>query len=136
MPGERWTPTLEDYLDIAGVVLGADAEQLLRLPRLELADSAINAPFASFGGTEAYPDLLDQAAVLVTHLARNHPLPDGNKRAAFLLMARFLHANGRTWQPEDVEADAGTVERIASGDADHDEVVAWIRSRSGSADGA
>ncbi len=134
MAGDRWTPTLEDYLDIAGVVLGADTEQLLRLPRLDHADSAINAPFASFGGTEAYPDLVDQAAVLITHLARNHPLPDGNKRAALLLMARFLHANGRAWRPEDVEADAGTVERIASGEADHDEVVAWIRSRSDPAD--
>ncbi|MBJ7519374.1 MAG: Fic family protein [Solirubrobacteraceae bacterium] len=72
--------------------------------------------------------------MLVTHLARNHPLPDGNKRAAFLLMARFLDANGRTWQAEDVDADAGTVERIASGEADHDEVVAWIRSRSAPAD--
>lgn len=134
MPGERWIPSLEDYLDIAGVVLGAGTEQLLRLPRLDLADSAINAPFASFGGTEAYPELVDQAAVLVTHLARNHPLPDGNKRAAFLLMARFLDANGRSWQTEDVDADAGNVERIAAGEADHDEVVAWIRSRSAPVD--
>lgn len=134
MPGDRWTSSLDDYLDVVGVVLGSAPEQLLRLPRLDLADSAINAPFASFGGTEAYPDLVDQAAVLVTHLARNHPLPDGNKRAAFLLMARFLDANGRTWKTEDVDADAGTVERIASGEADHDEVVAWIRLRSVPAD--
>jgi prophage maintenance system killer protein len=29
-----------------------------------------------------YVDLADKAAVLVCRLARNHPLPDGNKRAA------------------------------------------------------
>jgi death-on-curing protein len=90
--GGRWVPTLEDYLDMAAVVLGSDVERLRRLPRLDLAESAIHAPFASFGGEPAYPELVDQAAVLIAHLAQNHPLPDGNKRAAFLLAARFLHA--------------------------------------------
>ena len=46
--------------------------------------------------------------MLITHLAQNHPLPDGNKRAAFLLMARFLEANGRRWMGEDVAVDAST----------------------------
>jgi Fic/DOC family len=53
-----------------------------------LAESALHAPFASFGGTDAYPTLVEQAAVLLQHLAKNHPLPDANKRAAFLLTAR------------------------------------------------
>jgi death on curing protein len=65
----------------------------------------------------------------MAHLAQNHPLPDGNKRAAFLLTARFLDANGRRWKPEDVETDAGTVERIAAGSATHAEIVAWIERR-------
>lgn len=102
---------------------------LERLPRLPLAESALHAPFASFGGTEAYPTTIDQAAVLVRHLSQNHPLPDGNKRVAFLLMARFLDANGLGWGAADPGIDAGMVERIASRDAAQAEVVAWIRSR-------
>jgi hypothetical protein len=88
VPPPRWRPTLEDYVDVAAFLLSAPPEAVRSLPRLRSAESAIHAPFASFGGEEAYPELLDQAAVLIAHLAQNHPLPDGNKRAAFLLTAR------------------------------------------------
>ncbi len=125
----RWTPTLEDYVDVASHLLGTPPEAIRRLPRLALADSAVHAPFASFGETEAYPGLLEQAAVLVEHLAQNHPLPDANKRAAFLITARFLEANGLHWGPPDVETDAPMIERIAASEAAHDEVVAWIAAR-------
>lgn len=78
----RWQPSLEDYTDLAVYLLGADRAVIARLPRIALAESALHAPFASFGGVEAYPSLVEQAAVLVEHLAKNHPLPDANKRAA------------------------------------------------------
>lgn len=126
---ERWTPTLDDFVDLASVVLDASEEAIRRFPRLPLAESAIAAPFASFGGTDAYPGLIEQAAVLVTHLAQNHPLPDGNKRVSFLLMVRFLAANGAAWGEPDINDDAGTVERIAAGTADRAEAVAWIERR-------
>jgi len=29
-----------------------------------------------------YPDFVDKAEILVTRIAKNHPLPDGNKRLA------------------------------------------------------
>ena len=99
------------------------------MPRLALAESALHAPFASFGGVEAYPTLVEQAAVLLEHLVKNHPLPDANKRAAFLLTARFLDANGLEWEAQDVETDASLIERVAAGQATHEEVVAWIRDR-------
>lgn len=35
---------------------------------------------AGFGGVEVYVTVLEKAAVLLERLARNHPLPDGNKR--------------------------------------------------------
>ena len=63
-------------------------------PSIGLADSALATPHAGFGDYEAYPSLIEKAAVLVERLARNHPLPDGNKRAAFLSLDRFLAANG------------------------------------------
>lgn len=38
-----------------------------------------------------------KVAVLGFHLVKNHPLPDGNKRAAFLSMIEFAHRNNRGW---------------------------------------
>jgi death-on-curing protein len=125
----RWKPSLEDYVDLAGYLLGIDPAAVAALPRLALAESALHAPFASFGGVEPYPTLIEQAAVLLQRLAQNHPLPDANKRAAFLLTARFLDANGLAWGPPDADTDAGLVERVAAGAASHEEVVDWIRER-------
>jgi hypothetical protein len=42
---------------------------------------------AGFSGQELYPDFVDKAAVLVVRLAKNHPLPDGNKCAAWVSCA-------------------------------------------------
>jgi death on curing protein len=129
VPPPRWRPTLDDYVDVASFLLSATPEAIRGLPGMGSAESAIHAPFASFGGEDAYSGLLDQAAVLITHLVRNHPLPDGNKRAGFLLTARFLDANGRRWAAQDTELDASMIERIAAGDAAHDEIVAWLGAR-------
>ncbi len=52
MPAARWVPRLEDYVDIATHLLSATPEAVRRLPRLVLAESAVHAPFASFGGIE------------------------------------------------------------------------------------
>jgi death-on-curing protein len=130
----RWTPTLDDFIDAASFILGVERAAVERLPRLPLAESALHAPFASFGGTDAYPTTIEQAAVLVQHLAQNHPLPDGNKRAAFLLMARFLDANGLAWDAADPDTDSPMVERIASSVSTQEETRIWVRARTPSAD--
>jgi death on curing protein len=80
----RWTPALEDYIEFAAYLLDLEPSGVRALPRITLAESAIHAPFASYGGAPAYPTLIEQAAVLVEHLTNNHPLPDGNKRAGSL----------------------------------------------------
>lgn len=125
----RWEPSLEDYVEIAAYLLGCDRPAVRALSRLALAESALHAPFASFGGVAAYPTLVEQAAVLLQHLAKNHPLPDANKRATFLLTARFLDANGMAWGSPDVDTDAGLVERVAAGQATHEEVLDWVGAR-------
>lgn len=53
---------------------------------MALAESALNAPAAAYGGVEFYPEPHQKAAVLYSRLVRNHPLPDGNKRVAFICM--------------------------------------------------
>lgn len=125
-----WRPDLEDYLATARVVLELPYEQLRRLPGLALAESALAAPFAGFAGQEAYPALEQKAAVLLERLVRNHPLPDGNKRTAFLLMLLFLERNGRHWGEPDVTVDGETVRRLAAREISVEDAEAWIRRRS------
>jgi prophage maintenance system killer protein len=64
--------------------------------------------------------------VLIEHLARNHPLPDGNKRVSFALMILFLERNGQRWGDPDHDRDVHMVEQIASGQAHRREVLEWI----------
>ncbi|MGB6770518.1 MAG: Fic family protein [Candidatus Dormiibacterota bacterium] len=84
--------TLAEYLWLAEQVTGIQAVTLAKASRTELADSALHAPEAAFEGHEFYGDLAEKAAVLVCRLAWNHPLPDGNKRAAWASLAMFLAA--------------------------------------------
>lgn len=121
---------LGDYCRIASEVLGHSPEQVARLPNIGLADSALAVPRAAFGDHEAFPTLIEKAAVLVERLTRNHPLPDGNKRCAFLALERFLAANGRPVHDADPDADVPMMERIAAGQASQDEIAAWIERRS------
>jgi death on curing protein len=118
-----------DYCRIAAEVLGLEPEQVAELPNIGLADSALAAPRAGFGDFEAYPTLIEKAAVLVERLARNHPLPDGNKRSAFLALERFLAVNGRPLLDADPNTDVPMIERIAAGDATPIEVAEWLGAR-------
>ncbi len=128
MAGE-WRPSVDDFVTAAAVILDADEAAIRRLPGLKLAESALAAPFAGFGGSDAYPTLLERAAVLIDHLARNHPLPDGNKRVALALTVLFLERNGRRWGEPDHDLDVATVERIASGGATSEATIAWLQDR-------
>jgi death-on-curing protein len=66
--------SLAAALVVAEVVTGIPAATLSRASRIELLESALQAPQAGFGDTEFYPEFLDKAAVLVVRIARNHPL--------------------------------------------------------------
>jgi prophage maintenance system killer protein len=63
---------LADYLAIAAEITGLDTTTLIRVTKVDLAESALHAPAAGFGKTEFYPDFIDKAAVLLVRLAKNH----------------------------------------------------------------
>jgi death on curing protein len=90
-------PDLADYVAIAAAVTGTDPRTLIHASQLGLADSALHAPAASFGGEEFHPDFCDKAAVLLVRLAKNHPLLDGNKRAAWVTLRLFIEMNSWQW---------------------------------------
>jgi death-on-curing protein len=89
---------LLDYLAIAAELTGLDTPTLQRVTKIELAESALHAPAAGFGDIEFYPDFIDKATVLLVRLAKNHPLPDGNKRAAWVSLRLFVEINDWTWR--------------------------------------
>lgn len=117
---------LVDYLLIAEAVTGIQAEVLAKLPRIGLAESALHAPQASFGEVEFYPEFTTKAAVLLIHLLRNHPLPDGNKRAAWLAMREFLGRNGWGWESPPVAEAEAVVVQAASGELEPAGLAQWI----------
>lgn len=123
-------PDLADYLLVAEAVVGVPAEQIARWPGIGLAESALHAPQAGFGGVELYPDVIEKAAVLCCRLARNHPLPDGNKRVAYLAMLESLARNRFEWMPPSVEETVATIEAVAAGTIRERELAEWLRATS------
>jgi death-on-curing protein len=123
--------TLAEYFWLAEQVTGVDAETLAKASRSELADSALHAPQAGFGDVEFYPDLYDKAAVLVCRLARNHPLPDGNKRAAWAALVMFIDLNHGTWDPDppDIDRAEEAMLAIAASDVGETWTAAWLKER-------
>ena len=101
-----------------------------RVTQLNLADSALHAPAAGWGDEEFYPDFVDKAAVLMVRLAKNHPLPDGNKRAAWVALRVFIELNGWSWSNyPSVEQAEHAVLAVASGEWDEAAVATWLNDR-------
>jgi death-on-curing protein len=97
-------------LHIAEVVTGLPFETIKKVAQINLIASAIALPQTSFIGLDPYPELFDKAAILAFHLARNHALPDGNKRLAFLSVYEFCWINGY-----ELEFDIDQAEQIFFG---------------------
>lgn len=73
-------------------------------------------------------DLASLAAAYAFGLARNHPLVDGKKRAAFLADMVFLGLNGIDFEP--VEAEAAVIIRdLAAGHVGEEGLTRWVRDR-------
>jgi death on curing protein len=89
----------------------------VRGSRINLLDSALPAPQASFGGHGMYPEFLDQAAVLAVRTSRNQPLLDGNKRLAWGCLVMFCVLNGHDVHVPTEEA-VSTMLSLAAGDLD------------------
>ncbi len=122
---------LAEYLWLAEQVTEIDAAELAHSSRIDLADSALHAPQAGFADQDFYPDLFDKAAILCWRLARNHPLPDGNKRAAWATLTIFIDLNGGTWNPDppDVDEAEQAMIAVAAGEITEQDFATWLRDR-------
>jgi death on curing protein len=122
---------LAEYLWLSEQVTGVPAGVLAKSGRIDLADSALHAPMAGFGDEDFYPDIVDKAAVLCWRLARNHPLPDGNKRAAWAALVMFIDLNDGLWEsdPPDVDDAEQVMLAVAAGETDEAALADWLRQR-------
>lgn len=66
--------------------------------------------------------------MLLVRLAKNHPLPDGNKRAAWVSLRMFVEVNGWTWSSyPDIDDAESTVLAISASDIDEAGTASWLR---------
>jgi death on curing protein len=123
--------SLAEYFWLAEQVTGIGTAVLTKMARVDLADSALHAPQAGFGDDDFYPELIDKAAVLTTHLAWNHPLPDGNKRAAWACLVMFVELNGGRWDPDppDVDGAEAAMLAVAAHEVDEAGFSNWLGER-------
>jgi death-on-curing protein len=120
--------SIEQFLLAAEAVLGIDADRLKSVTKIGSAESALAAPFATYGGHDFYPHPIQRAAVLASRIVRNHPLPDGNKRVALLMMDLYLEGHG--WRVKCSQTEiAQAIEDLAAGKNSEDYFHMWLISR-------
>ena len=120
--------SLAEALVIAEAVTGIDHAVLAKAAGVGLLDSALHAPQAGFAGHEMYPEFIDKAAVLVVHIARNHPLPDGNKRLAWSCLTMFCLLNDRDLEVDTDDA-VNQMLGVAAGEIDEAAMAQWLSTR-------
>jgi death-on-curing protein len=88
-------------------------------------ESALSAPFQTFGGEDLYPGKERKAAALCFGLIQNHPFVDGNKQTGVHLCDVFLELNGirLDYTDEDL-VQLGL--SVADGSWGIPDILAWI----------
>lgn len=117
-----------DLLLVAEKLLGIDAARLKLVVNIPAAESALAAPYAGVADQMFYEHPVQRAAILASRIIRNHPLPDGNKRAALYLMDLALTEDGFTFtaSPQDVDM---MFRAVAAREHTEDYFIAWVCSR-------
>jgi len=105
-------------IDDTGGIYGIRDESLL--------ESAIYAPFAEYGGIEAFPLVIEKAARLALGIVKNHPFIDGNKRTGIMAMQIFLYINGiELTCNNNVLVELGL--NIAKSEINYQSIVEWLK---------
>lgn len=117
--------TLEDVLELYGLIIGATAAEAPdHLRNREGLESALARP-ATYAHYED-ADLALQATVLAHGIAEGQPFIDGNKRTALVAMLTFMEINGFRVEATDPEL-AGWILSFSTG-ATPEDVAKLLRS--------
>ncbi len=118
--------TLEQIIELHNdIVAQSGGSQGIR--DINLIDSAINAPFQTFGGIDLYPTIEEKAARLAYNLTMSHAFIDGNKRIGAGVLALFLEVNNVELLATDEEI-IDLFLSLASGEADYEKLHTWIKT--------
>lgn len=90
-------------------------------------ESAVNAPFQTFGGSDIYPGVVKKAARLAYGLIMDHPFIDGNKRIGAHSLMVFLDINGIELAYEDDDFTSLILD-VASNKKKAEDIEDWIRA--------
>lgn len=116
---------LEDILKFHSDMEESDVPVEKGIRDMSLLESAVHAPFQTFGGTDLFPSMHEKAARLCVGLTNNHAFIDGNKRVAAHTMELFLLLNGALLSCDDDEMEE-LIMGIASDKYDYEYVLVWI----------
>ncbi|WP_439633969.1 type II toxin-antitoxin system death-on-curing family toxin [Glycocaulis sp.] len=119
-------PDYAGYLAVMGEVLAESGGTPLQLRDEGLLQSAFARPENLMAYANGSEDVFAVAASLANGIARNHPIVDGNKRAAATAFLITLFLNGiRT---DTTQADlAETFQSLAAGTLDEHTLADWGR---------
>ena len=90
-----------------------------------MLDSALQAPFQTFGGEELYPETKDKIIRLAYGLIKNHSFRDGNKRIGALVPLTLLETNGYHVIASNKEF-TDIIMGIAASEKDDEDLKKWV----------
>ena len=93
-----------------------------------LLDSALNAPFQSFGNIEFFSTVIEKAVRLCVGLVQNHPFHDGNKRVGAMVLLSTLKRNNIRLKTNNVELTSIILD-LAAKRIDSDFLLSWVKDR-------
>ena len=95
-----------------------------------LLDSALQAPFQTFGGEELIPDTKEKIVRLAFGLIKNHAFRDGNKRIGALALLTLLELNGYKVNATNAEF-ADIIMGVAASVKDEKDLLEWVEVHHG-----
>lgn len=90
-----------------------------------MLDSALQAPFQTFGGEELFPDDKEKIIRLAYGLIKNHSFRDGNKRIGALVLLVMLKLNGYRVNATNEEF-TDIIMGIAASEKDDEDLKVWV----------
>lgn len=94
-----------------------------------MLDSALQAPFQTFGGEELFPDDKEKVIRLAYGLIKNHSFRDGNKRIGALVLLVMLKLNGYRVNATNEEF-TDIIMGIAASEKDDEDLKKWVEAHS------
>ncbi|MBO6255150.1 MAG: type II toxin-antitoxin system death-on-curing family toxin [Bacteroidaceae bacterium] len=116
---------LEDILEFHSELEESDIPVEDGVRDMALLESAVNAPFQTFGGQDLFPSIYEKAARLLYGIANNHAFVDGNKRTAVHAMEVFLIMNRGSLDYTIDEMEVMVI-GIADNTLTYEDAVQWI----------